>query len=199
MQSKIIIGLGNPGTAYENTKHNIGFAMLDAFGEKYKIVGKQEDKLMCWYGKEKIEFEKEVYNLILCWPTTFVNKSGEAVAKLLKWFKLKHSDLIVVHDDVALNLGKIRISFNSGAAGHHGVESIIQHLGGSEEFTRLRIGVGPDPGGDVRKDYVLKKFTNTEEKIVKKVMDLSIRALETIITKDVGEAMNKFNGIEVTL
>jgi PTH1 family peptidyl-tRNA hydrolase len=162
-------------------------------------LGKEEKKLLSWYGKEKIEIDKESCEIILAWPTTFMNNSGEAVVKLLNWFKIKPSDLIVVHDDVALNLGKIRINFNSGAGGHHGVESIIQMLGGEQEFTRLRIGIGPDPGGDIRADYVLKRFAKEEENLVKKIIELSISALETIITKDVGEAMNKFNGIEVTM
>ena len=174
MQKKIIIGLGNPGNEYENNRHNIGFAVLDAFGEKYKISGKEEKKLLSWCGKESIRINGEVCEIILAWPTTFMNNSGDSAVKLLSWFKIKASDLIVVHDDVALNLGKIRINFNSGAAGHHGVESIIQMLGGEQEFTRLRIGIGPDPGGDVRADYVLKKFSKEEENLVKKVTDLSI-------------------------
>ena len=196
--NKLIIGLGNPGVEYENTRHSIGFAVLDVFGEKYKIHGKEEKKLSSWCGKETVEIEKESCEIVLAWPTTFMNNSGDAVTKLLNWFKIKASDLIVVHDDVALNLGKIRINFNSGAGGHHGVESIIQMLGGEQEFTRLRIGIGPDPGGDVRADYVLKKFSKEENNLVKKVTELSISALETIITKDVGEAMNKFNGVEIT-
>ena len=197
MQKKLIVALGNPGNEYENTRHNVGFAVLDAFGEKYTILGKEEKKLLSWYGKEKIEIGKEAHEVILAWPTTFMNNSGEAVIKLLNWFKIEPSDLIVVHDDVALNLGKIRINFNSGAGGHHGIESIIQMLGGNQEFTRLRIGIGPDPGGDIRADYVLRKFLKEEENLVKKVTELSISALETIITKDVGEAMNRFNGMEI--
>ncbi len=198
MQSKIIISLGNPGVEYENTRHNIGFQVLDAFGEKYQISGKQEDKLSSWYGKGKVKINNTEIDLILAWPTTFMNNSGEAVTKLLHWFKLEAADLIVVHDDVALNLGKIRIGFNNGAAGHHGVESIIQMLGGVQEFSRLRVGVGPDPGGDKRRDFVLEKFKGDEEKVVKKVIEISVEALETILSKDVGEAMNKFNGIEIT-
>ena len=195
---KIIVALGNPGNEYENTRHNVGFAVLDAFGEKYKIVGKEEKKLSSWYGKEKIEIGKETYEVILAWPTTFMNNSGEAVLKLLNWFKIEHSDLIVVHDEVALNLGKVRINFNSGAGGHHGVESIIQMLGDKQEFTRLRIGIGPDPGGDVRADYVLKKFGKEEENLVKKVTELSVSALEDLIINSVDAVMNKFNGMEVT-
>ena len=198
MQKKIIIALGNPGKEYENTRHNIGFAVLDAFGEKYKILKKEEKKLSSWCGKGNIEIDNKVCDVILAWPTTFMNNSGDSVVKLLNWYKIEPKDLIVVHDEVSLNLGKIRINFNSGAGGHHGVESIIQMLGGQQEFTRLRIGIGPDPGGDVRADYVLKKFLKEEEILVKKVTELSISALETIITKDVNEAMNKFNGIEIT-
>lgn len=197
MQSRLIVGLGNLGVEYENTKHNIGFAVLDAFGEKFKIKGKQSEKLFSWYGRRKVNLSDENFDLILAWPTTFMNNSGKAVAKLLSWYKLSPVDLIVVHDEVALNLGKIRVGFNSGAAGHHGVESIIQMLGGVQEFTRLRVGVGPDPGGDKRKDYVLNKFSEEENKIVKKVVDLSMEALLSIITKGAGEAMNKYNGMEI--
>ena len=200
MKSKLIIGLGNPGVEYENTRHSIGFAVLDAFGEKYKISGKEVKKLLSWCGHGKITVETcqgMSHEIVLAWPTTFMNNSGEAVVKILNWYKIEPSNLIVVHDDVALNLGKIRINFNSGAAGHHGVESIIQMLGGEQEFTRLRVGVGPDPGGDVRANYVLEKFIVAEEPLLKKIIDLSISALETVITKDVGEAMNKFNGVEV--
>ena len=193
---KLIVALGNPGNEYENTRHNIGFAVLDAFGEKYKILGKEEKKLLSWCGKGKIEIEN--HEIILAWPTTFMNNSGEAVVKLLHWFKIEPSHLIVVHDDVALNLGKIRINFNSGAGGHHGVESIIQMLGGKQEFTRLRIGVGPDPGGDIRADYVLKKFGKEETNLVEKITELSISALENLIVKNVGEVMNECNGVEIS-
>lgn len=197
MQTKLIVGLGNPGVQYDNTRHNIGFAILDSFGEKSRISGKQEDKFSAWYGKGNIKIDEKDFNLILAWPSTFMNNSGDAVVKLLTWFKLKPPDLILVHDEVAINFGKIRISFNSGAGGHHGIESIIQMLGGSQEFTRLRIGIGPDPGGDIRADFVLKKFTDSENKILKQVIELSMQALETLLIKDPEEAMNKFNGIEI--
>ena len=190
---KLIAGLGNPGTEYDNTKHNIGFAVLDSFGEKYKITGKQEDKFLCWYGKGKLNS----HEIMLVWPTTFMNHSGDSIAKLMNYFKIDIKDLIVVHDEVAIDLGKIRVAFNNSSAGHHGVESIIQGLGENQEFSRVRIGVGPDPGGDLRADYVLKKFKEEDTELIKKVIALSVEALETIITKDVGEAMNKYNGIEI--
>jgi len=196
VQSKLIVGLGNPGAEYDNSKHNIGFAVLDAFGEKHKILGKEKRRLSSWIGKEEVEINGNKYDLILAWPTTFMNNSGEAVLKLLSFYKVKPNDVIVIHDDVALNLGKIRVGFNSGAGGQHGVESIITHIG-NQEFARLRIGVGPDPGGDKRADYVLSKFNEEEKNIVNKVISTSIEAIESIIEKDVGEAMNKFNGLEI--
>ncbi len=199
IQNKLIIGLGNPGEEYENTRHNIGFALLDKFGEKYKILGKQKQRLSSWVGKGDIELNGNKFSLILAWPTTFMNSSGESVAKLLSYYKIEPKDLIVIHDDVAINLGKIRIVFNSGAAGQHGVESIINHLNGSQEFTRLRIGVGPDPGGDKRADFVLSKFSEQDKSIVDKIITTSIEAIETVLEKDVGEAMNKFNGLEIVI
>ena len=193
MATKLIIGLGNPGTKYENTKHNIGFAVLDTFGEKYKITGKQEDKFLCWFGKGKLS----PFDIILAWPTTFMNNSGDCAIKLVNYFKIEPKDLIVVHDEVAIDLGKVRVAFNNSAAGHHGVESIIQALSDNQEFSRLRIGVGPDPGGDKRADYVLHKFKKEDAPLVNKVISLSVEALETMITQDVGEAMNKYNGMEL--
>ncbi len=195
--TKIIVALGNPGNEYENTRHNIGFAVLDAFGEKYKISKKEEKKLSSWCGKEIVEIEKENYEIVLAWPTTFMNYSGDAIVKILNWYKVEPKDLIVVHDEVALNLGKIRVNFNSGAGGHHGVESTIQMLGGKQEFTRLRIGIGPDPGGDKRADYVLEKFIADEKPLLKKIIDLSILAIEDLIVKSVDEVMNKYNGVEI--
>lgn len=196
---KLIVGLGNPGTEYDNTRHNIGFSILDAFGEKYKIDGKQDNDLLSWYGKDIITLsDGKAYDVVLVWPTIYMNHSGEAVQKVTHWFKVESKDLIVVHDEVALNLGKIRIGFNNGSAGHHGIESIIQCLGGNQEFIRIRVGVGPDPGGDRRKDYVLQKFSKNESNLVQRVVDVSIQAIETLITSSVDFAMNTFNGIEIT-
>lgn len=199
IQDKLIVGLGNPASEYKNTRHNIGFTVLDTFSKKHKVQTHKENKFLSLYGKKAITLNNstKVYNLTLVWPTTFMNKSGEAVAKILNYFKLDPKSLIVVHDDVALNLGKIRISYDSGAAGHHGVESIIQYLEGFQEFIRLRIGVGPDPGGDKRADYVLEKFSETEKTLLERIITLSIEAIELIITKGAHEAMNKFNGINI--
>ena len=186
---KLVVGLGNPGKEYENTRHNIGFRVLDEIAERYKISLKQEKHLSSFCSKGR--------NLILAKPDTFMNSSGSAVVKLLHWFKLELSDLIVIHDEVALDIGKIRISHGRSSAGHHGIESIIQMTGGKQDFTRLRIGIGPDPGGDIRADYVLGKFTNKENKVIEKVINVSIEAIEMLLSKDADFVMNQYNGITV--
>ena len=175
MKLKAIFGIGNPGLEHKNTYHNAGFLFIDYLKKDSEISSK--------------------FRLLK--SNVFMNDSGKAIQKILNWFKVEPKDLIVVHDEVALDLGKIRVSFNSGAGGHHGIESTIQMLSGTEEFTRLRIGVGPDPGGDKRADYVLRKFSTQEEPFIKQVVNVSLQAIETIIMKDVGEAMNKFNGTEI--
>ncbi len=170
---KIIVGLGNPEKEYENTRHNVGFSLIDALAEKYDFPLSHNKKLSSWSGRGLINQTQEV---VIAKPDTYMNNSGIAVAKILNWFKLTPSDLIVVHDEIALDLGKIRISHGRGAGGHHGIESIINSIGGGKDFARLRIGIGPDPGGDIRGDYVLGKFTNKEKKVLEKVLDLSVKA-----------------------
>ena len=189
MQHKIIVGLGNPKKEYENTRHNVGFMIIDAFGKNHSVSIKKERKFLSFCGSSD--------EIILAKPTTFMNNSGDAVLKLLSYFKVKQGDLIVVHDEVALDLGKIRISSKRSSAGHHGVESIIQMIG--KDFTRLRIGIGPDPGGDVRKDFVLDKFNKQEQSLLNKIINISCEALETIISKGPEKAMDKFNGLELTM
>ena len=202
---KLIVGLGNPGKEYEDTRHNIGFGIIDEIAKKYKISLKQEKHLLSLCGRGKIveachgtplQANNDFEFVIAC-PQTFMNNSGNAVVKLLNWFKLEISDLIVDDDEVALDIGKIRISHGRSAAGHHGLESIIQMTGGKQDFTRLRIGVGPDPGGDIRADYVLGKFTNKENKVIEKVISISIEAIEMLLNKEVDSVMNKYNGMEI--
>ncbi|MBI1858479.1 MAG: aminoacyl-tRNA hydrolase [Candidatus Melainabacteria bacterium] len=194
---KLIVGLGNPDKEHMETRHNVGFDAVDAFGKKYQIELKHDKKLSSWCGKRELAVNGEVYQVILAKPDTYMNHSGIAVNKLLNWYKVNVSSLLIIHDEVALDLGKIRISHGRGPGGHHGVESIIESIGGKQEFTRLRIGVGPDPGGDIRKDYVLGKFTNKEKEILSKVINLTIEAIETLLEQNVEFTMNKYNGVEL--
>jgi PTH1 family peptidyl-tRNA hydrolase len=165
---KLVVGLGNPGKKYSGTRHNIGFAVLDYLLLAQGVNARKESK-----------FDAEIVLLganIFAMPTTFMNNSGRAVQKLMQFYKIASEDILVVHDDVSLDLGKLRFSFDRGAGGQHGVEDIIEKLGGSKSFHRLRIGVGPDPGGEERADYVLSKFaegeaTKVTEKAAQLVMD----------------------------
>jgi len=141
----LIVGLGNPGKKYKQTRHNVGFMVIDAL--KKKISGK---------------------NIVLLKPQTFMNNSGKTVKKIIRNLKFEIRNLVVIHDDIDLPLGTIRVSKNVGSAGHKGVQSIIDELG-TQNFTRIRIGIQPKPKKpkDVEK-FVLQKFTKGEEKIIEK-------------------------------
>lgn len=186
---RLIVGLGNPGKQYENTRHNLGFRILDllASGEQW------QDK----YDSKFIKFE----DIILAKPQTFMNKSGEAVKELLKYYPA--AELVVIHDDLDIPLGSLKIQKGSSAAGHHGVESIIQELG-SKDFIRIRLGIfNPDSrfparpaGGQIpdSNSYVLQKFTDEEEKILKQALVLAKDAIETLMSDGLETAQSKFNG-----
>lgn len=184
----LICGLGNPGKEYEITRHNVGFSVVDALAVKYSLQIKEDKIFSSAIGKSE--------NLVLIKPITYMNNSGIAVQKVLNWFKLPVENMIVIHDEIALDLGRIRISKNRGAGGHHGIESIISHLSGSKDFIRIRVGIGPDPGGDIRSDYVLGKFNNKDKEIFNKVTDICIEAVEMILNAPIEEVMNKYNGME---
>ncbi len=166
----IIIGLGNPGEKYKNTRHNIGFQVIDEFARennfpKFRFVKKYNALIS----------EKE--NIVLVKPQTFMNESGKAVKALLK--NTTRTVLVVIHDDIDLPLGKIRISKNRGSAGHKGVESIIKEIG-FKNFTRFRIGILPSRYRALAhgiEKYVLQKFDGEEEKIIKQVIKKSLAEL----------------------
>ncbi len=157
----LLIGLGNPGKEYEHTPHNAGFMALDAFEKESSFISAR-----------------------LLKPHTFMNNSGIAVKKELKKLKLKAQDLIVVHDDIDLPLGTIKISTNKGSAGHKGVESIISALG-TKDFIRIRIGIQPSTGKpESVETFVLKKFTKEQQKTLESVMENVLSAIETLSKKN---------------
>lgn len=174
-----IFGLGNPGIEYEHTRHNIGARVLGALTE-------QGNK-----NKNKVTLVR---------PTTFMNQSGETVVKIIK-NKKTAANLIVIHDDLDLPLGKFKISFGRGAGGHRGVESIIKKLK-TKDFIRLRVGIAPTtPSGKLKKpvgekaviDFILGKFKPPEELKLKKLILKLVEALETLLTDGLQPAMNRFN------
>jgi len=170
----IIVGLGNPGEKYKNTRHNVGFQTIDEFAKENNFPEFGLSKKFNALISENIINGKKI---ILAKPQTFMNNSGKPVKTLFSFYKPK--ELIIVHDDIDLPLGKIRISKNRGSAGHKGVESIIKEIG-TKDFTRIRIGISPAfakaLAGEVEK-FVLQKFDKEEEKIIKQVIQEVIKKL----------------------
>lgn len=177
----LIVGLGNPGRQYENTRHNLGFRVLDLLASSEEWQDKYDSKLI------------KLDDVILAKPQTFMNKSGEAVNEILKFYPA--AELVVIHDDLDLPLGAIRIHKNASSAGHHGIESIIDSLN-SQNFIRVRLGVdNPQTRQNIpADDYVLQKFTAEEETIVKEVLEKAKDALEILQTEGLDIAQSRFNG-----
>jgi peptidyl-tRNA hydrolase, PTH1 family len=198
MKAKFIVGLGNPGQEYKGTRHNIGFEILDALTEVLKQSGEQlvEASSKKLYSKT-ISFP--VSKTTLIYPQTFMNLSGRAVRAIYDWYKLKDlSNFLVIHDDLSLPVGQMRWVTHGGAGGQHGVESIIEYFGGSKLFARLKFGIGPDPGGEKRSQYVLSQFDNLEKPILNKTINSALEALTLFIQeKPFTEIMNRYNGLKL--
>lgn len=161
-----IFGLGNPGDKYIRTRHNAGFIILDYIASEFKINFKYESKFL----SEIAEFELDNKKILLIKPQTYMNLSGDAVLKVLKYYNINSKNIRVIYDDKDIKLGSIRIRLSGSAAGHNGIKSIIKSIS-NDNFIRIRIGIGSDNIKDTVK-YVLSNFTNDEIKIIKKVFDL---------------------------
>ena len=188
---KIIVGLGNPGKKYENTRHNVGFLGLDRIVIKLKVDSyKVEDfKLEKKFDAEVAKFKLKDEDIVLVKPQTFMNESGKAVKGLLK--NKTAETLIIIHDDIDLPVGKIKIIKERGSAGHKGVESIIKNIG-NDGLIRFRIGIGSENKTEAMK-VVLKNFSEAEQKTVDMTVDMTVNALEMFIKEGLEKAMNRFN------
>ena len=184
----LIVGLGNPGKEYENTRHNIGFEVIDYIANKYNIELNRV-KFKGVYGEGFIENKK----VILLKPTTYMNLSGESIREVINFYKLTEEDIIVLYDDVSLEVGRLRIREKGSAGGHNGIKSIIANLS-TDVFPRIKIGVG-QPKGDLV-SHVLGKFSKDEQEVLKESMEASANAVEIIIKENAKEAMNKLNGFK---
>ncbi|OGH98153.1 MAG: aminoacyl-tRNA hydrolase [Candidatus Melainabacteria bacterium GWA2_34_9] len=189
---KIIAGLGNPGEKYKNTRHNVGFMVTEALASKYNVKGSFNSKFNAIVGKGVV---KDIEVLIVQ-PLTYMNLSGEAISKIMNWYKVDIADLFVVFDDVSLDMGKIRFREEGSAGGHNGIKSIISCCCG-QNFPRLKVGIGPNPGEHLCTSYVLEKFTAEESEILKKIIPLSVEAVEDYLLSGMNFAQNKYNGIDV--
>ena len=184
----MIVGLGNPGPAYRHTRHNFGFLAIDELANACGIQVKRL-KFKAMIGEGRYAESK----LILVKPMTFMNESGKAVSPLLRFYKLPISNLLVIHDDLDLPLGTLRVRPSGHSAGQRGMESISQMLG-TTEFPRMRLGISRPPGQMDPKDYVLKKFLPNEEELKKMVINHAQEAVETFVKEGLVAAMNKYNG-----
>lgn len=185
---KLIVGLGNPGKIYLNTRHNIGFCVIKALSQEYKIALRKEKGIKSLSGKGKIGAE----DVVLATPLTYMNLSGIAVIGLLKKYRIGFDDLLVVCDDLDLELGKLRIRPFGSAGGHRGLQSVIETLA-SQEFARLRIGIGrPQEDFDAAL-YVLKPFNRKEKTQVSQVIARAVSCCEDWVKKGITSTMNSFN------
>ena len=184
----LIVGLGNPGQKYEHTRHNMGFLTVDLLAEKAGV------KL------NKVKF-KAAYNILnfagckclVMKPQTYMNLSGEAVREAVQFYKLPADHVLVIYDDISLPVGKLRVRPSGSAGGHNGIKNIIAHLG-TQEFPRVKIGVGaPSGGGDEMIDWVIGAPSQAERKILAESFEKAIGAAECIIQKGCQQAMNSFN------
>ena len=184
----IIVGLGNPDRQYQNTRHNIGFDVIDAIAYKNHItVGERKHRALI--GKGFVGGQK----VVLVKPQTYMNLSGESVREVIDFYKVEEkSELIVISDDVSLDVGQIRIRKRGSAGGHNGLKNIILHLG-HDEFHRVRMGVGEKPQGYDLVDYVLGHFPKEEREIMDESAKRAADAVEMMITDGADAAMNRYN------
>lgn len=184
----VIAGLGNPGREYAGTRHNIGFDAITRLSDEYNIpLDFKKHKALC--GKGVIAGRK----VILAQPQTFMNLSGESVRELADYYKISVKDeLLVIYDDISMDTGRLRIRKKGSAGGHNGMKSIIARLG-TNEFYRIKIGVGDKPKGWDLADYVLGRFAKEEEPLMREALGSAARACESILLEGADAAMNHFN------
>jgi len=183
----LIVGLGNPGLQYQASRHNIGFMLVSHLAEKLDIAFTRV--------QSKALVTKSNYqgrSLILAKPQTYMNLSGQAVSSLVRFYKIQLDNLLVVYDDVDLPYGRIRIRPSGGSAGQKGMQSIIGQLG-TQEFPRMRMGVGRPPGSKGAASYVLRDFSGEDAEFLPPILDRGVEAVITYITEDLTTAMNRYN------
>jgi PTH1 family peptidyl-tRNA hydrolase len=186
----LIVGLGNPGAEYAQTRHNAGFLLVEKLAAKWKANWTNERKFDARIAKSQ-RIEKRV---LLCQPQTFMNLSGETVGALKNFYQLPLKQVLVAVDDADLPFGEIRLRASGSSGGHHGLESIEQHLG-SREFARLRIGIGRKDGAREITNFVLGRFDTTENVMLEKVLDRASNQIECWLDGGIEKAMNQFNGV----
>ncbi len=184
---KLLVGLGNPGREYEQTRHNVGFMVIDELAKRWNLSYNQT-KFNGLFSSHIVGTEK----VILCKPLTYMNLSGECVRPLMDYFKMDIDDLLVIYDDLDLPVGKIRLRVKGSAGGHNGIKSLIHHLG-TDQFKRIRIGIGRPQNGQKVTDYVLGRFISEEQPDIQHAIIRAADACEKFMTEPFLQVMNEFN------
>ncbi|MBD1383172.1 aminoacyl-tRNA hydrolase [Metabacillus arenae] len=184
---KVIVGLGNPGRQYEETRHNVGFMVIDELSKRLAIP-LEKSKFNGIYGIGHISGEK----VMLVKPLTYMNLSGECVRPLMDYYEVDHDELVVIYDDLDLAAGKVRLRTKGSAGGHNGIKSLIQHFG-TQSFNRVRIGISRPENGMKVTDYVLGKFLPEEGNLITEAIQHSADACEKWMTTPYLQVMNEFN------
>ena len=183
----IIAGLGNPTKEYDKTRHNVGFEVIDKLADRYDIdVSERKHRAFC--GRGVIEGQK----VLLVKPQTFMNLSGESLRSVLDYYKVLPEELIVIYDDISLPPGQLRIRLKGSAGGHNGIKNIIAHLG-TQEFPRIKVGVGEKPPRMDLKDYVLSRFSKGEQELMDEAFQEAAQAVVMMLGEGADRAMNHFN------
>ena len=185
---KLIVGLGNPGRQYEKTRHNAGFLFLDVLAQELGSTWADESRFLALFAVGSVANGK----VMLLKPDTFMNRSGQSVGKIARYYKILPEEILVVHDELDFNPGVVKLKKDGGHAGHNGLRDIIAHLG-SNEFYRLRIGIGRPAAGKVVADFVLSTPSKQEWEMIVNAFDLSSSFIGQMVTGDMAAVMNKLN------
>ena len=185
---KLIVGLGNPTDKYEGTRHNVGFEVVERIADEYGI-GLDTIKHKGMYGKGKIDG----ITVVLLKPMTYMNLSGESVSAVASYYKITAEDIIVIYDDINLDVGRLRVRGKGSAGGHNGIKNMITHLH-TEEFPRVRVGVGMKPSKMDLADYVLSRFSKEEQEKMDESYDRAVKAAVMLVKDELEQAMNEYNG-----
>ncbi|MGD1698634.1 aminoacyl-tRNA hydrolase [Dapis sp. BLCC M229] len=192
---KLIVGLGNPEPKYNQTRHNIGFAVVDNLANIWQISLSENRKFKAEFGEGRSTKTEKIY---LLKPLTYMNRSGQAIRAVVDWYKLPPSSVLIIYDDMDLPMGRLRLRLSGSAGGHNGMKSAIAHLG-TQEFPRLRIGIGKpknvtaESGDPKTISHVLGKFSPTESKLMTQMLDLVVETVEISLKQGIEKAMNLYN------
>jgi peptidyl-tRNA hydrolase, PTH1 family len=185
---KLIVGLGNPGRQYEKTRHNAGFLFLDALAQELDCIWSNESRFQGLFAEGNLANGK----VMLLKPDTFMNRSGQSVGKIARYYKLHPEEILVVHDELDFNAGVVKLKKDGGHSGHNGLRDIIAHLG-TKDFYRLRIGIGRPATGKAVVDFVLSSPSNPEWELLVNAFALSRSFIGQMVTGDMAAVMNKLN------